>query len=88
MYVSMICKDRNEKEKNELYQVLGLLAQREQVQIEDRGDVVEMIVCPQGKIVISEDGEDMIIHANTRHAGAGFHAFVVDICKHIQEEVP
>lgn len=45
MYVSMICKDRNEKEKNELYQVLGLLAQREQVQIEDRGDVVEMIVC-------------------------------------------
>ena len=25
-----------------------------------RGDVVEMIVCPQGKIVISEDGEDMI----------------------------
>ena len=54
MYVSMICKDRNEKEKNELYQVLGLLAQREQVQIEDRGDVVEMIVCPQGKIVISE----------------------------------
>ena len=36
MYVSMICKDRNEKEKNELYQVLGLLAQREQVQIEDR----------------------------------------------------
>ena len=88
MYVSMICKDRNEKEKNELYQVLGLLAQREQVQIEDRGDVVEMIVCPQGKIVISEDGEDMIIHANTRHAGAGFHAFVVDICKDIQEEVP
>ena len=27
MYVSMICKDRNEKEKNQLYQVLGLLAQ-------------------------------------------------------------
>ena len=84
----MICKDRNEKEKNELYEVLGLLAQREQVQIEDRGDRVEMLVCPQGKIVISEEDDDIIIHANTRHAGAGFHAFVVDICKDIQEEVP
>lgn len=88
MFVSMICKDRNEKEKNELYEVLGLIAQREQVQIEDRGDVVEMLVCPQGKIVVSEEEDDMIIHANTRHAGAGFHAFVVDICKDIQEEVP
>lgn len=36
MFVQMICKDRNEKEMNELYEVLGLIARREEVQIEDR----------------------------------------------------
>ena len=33
MFVQMICKDRNEKEMNELYEVLGLIARREEVQI-------------------------------------------------------
>ena len=31
MFVQMICKDRNEKEMNELYEVLGLIARREEV---------------------------------------------------------
>ncbi len=87
MFVQLTCKNRNEKEMNELYEVLGLLSRREEVQIEDRGDCVEIIACPQGKIVVSEDDGDMIIRANTRHAGAGFHAFVVDILKDLQEEV-
>ena len=84
----MICKDRNEKEMNELYEVLGLIARREEVQIEDRYDHVDILVCPQGKIVVTEEDGDMVLRANTRHAGPGFHAFVVDIFKDIQEEVP
>lgn len=87
MYVTMVCKDRNQKEKNELYEVLGAIAQREKVQIEEHGDVVELDVCPQGKLVVSEEEDSILIHANTRHAGPGFHAFVVDICKDIQEEL-
>ena len=35
MFVRMICKDRNEKEKNELYQVMGALCKRENMQIEE-----------------------------------------------------
>ena len=56
MFVQMICKDRNEKEMNELYEVLGLIARREEVQIEDRYDHVDILVCPQGKIVVTEEG--------------------------------
>ncbi|MBU9896344.1 hypothetical protein KSW27_09245 [Holdemanella biformis] len=88
MFVQMICKDRNEKEMNELYEVLGLIARREEVQIEDRYDHVDILVCPQGKIVVTEEDGDMVLRANTRHAGPGFHAFVVDIFKDIQEEIP
>ena len=29
MFVQLICKDRNEKEMNELYEVLGAICQRE-----------------------------------------------------------
>ena len=75
--------DRNEKEMNELYEVLGLIARREEVQIEDRYDHVDILVCPQGKIVVTEEDGDMVLRANTRHAGPGFHAFVVDIFKDI-----
>ena len=88
MYVQLICKDLNEKEMNELYEVLGALCEREGVQIEDRGASVEILVCPQGKIVVTEDDMTMVMTANTRHAGAGFHAFVVDLFKDIEEEVP
>lgn len=88
MYVQLICKDRSNKEKDELYEVLGALALREHVQIEERGDTVEMEVCPQGKIQVFEDGRDVILISNTRHAGPGFHAFVVDLFQDIQEELP
>lgn len=40
---------------NELYEVLGLIARREEVQIEDRYDHVDILVCPQGKIVVTEE---------------------------------
>ncbi|MCF0259819.1 MAG: hypothetical protein HUJ54_08165, partial [Erysipelotrichaceae bacterium] len=69
MFVQLICKDRNENEMNELYQVLGALCEREGVQIEDRGDRVEILACPQGKIIVTEDDKDMVLTANTRHAG-------------------
>ncbi|MCF0246597.1 MAG: hypothetical protein HUJ55_07210 [Ileibacterium sp.] len=88
MFVQLICKDRNENEMNELYQVLGALCEREGIQIEDRGDRVEILACPQGKIVVTEDDKDMVLTANTRHAGAGFHAFCVDLFKDIEEEIP
>ncbi len=88
MFVQLICRERNEKEKNELYEVIAALCHREGVQIEDRGHQVEILACPQGKIIVTEDGDDLTLSANTRHAGAGFHAFVVDLFKDIQEEVP
>lgn len=88
MFVQLICKDRNEKEMNELYEVLAALCHREGIQIEDKGSHVEILACPQGKIVVTEEDGNMILSANTRHAGAGFHAFVVDLFKDIQEEVP
>lgn len=72
MFVQLTCKNRNEKEMNELYKVLGLLCKREEVQIEDRIDRVEIIACPQGKIVVKEEDGDMVIRANTRHAGQDF----------------
>lgn len=88
MFVQLICKDRNEKEMNELYEVIAALCHREGIQIEDRGHRVEILACPQGKILVTEEKDNMILSANTRHAGAGFHAFVVDFFKDIEEEVP
>ena len=88
MFAQLICRDRTEKEINELYEVIGALCQRESVQIEDKIEQVEISVCPQGKVVIKEKDNEMDLFANTRHAGAGFHAFVVDFFKDIQEEVP
>ena len=88
MFVQLICKDRNEKEINELYQVIAALCNREKVQIEDRIEQVEISACPQGKIVIKEEDNALELFASTRHAGAGFHAFVVDFFKDIQEELP
>lgn len=88
MFVQLICKDRTPIQMDELYQVLGALCEREGVQIEDRGRNVEILVCPQGKIVVSEDKKDLILSANTRHGGPGFHAFVVDLFKDVEEEIP
>lgn len=88
MFVQLICKNRDQKEMDELYEVLGALCAREGVQIEDRGHDVEILVCPQGKISVVEDGKDMVLSANTRHGGPGFHAFVVGLFEDLQEEVP
>ena len=88
MFVQLICKDRKPAQMDEIYQVLGALCEREGVQIEDRGIDVEVLVCPQGKIVVKEDGNDLILSANTRHGGPGFHAFVVDFFQDIEEEIP
>lgn len=88
MFAQLICKDRNEKEIEELYQIIGAICEREGVQVEDRGDAVEILVCPQGKIIVTEEDKELTLTANTRHAGAGFHAFCVDIFKDIEEEQP
>lgn len=87
MFVQLICKDRNEKEKNEIYEILGLLCQREQIQIEDKGDSVAIYVCPQGTIRITEEDEGLVLSASTRHAGPGFHAFVVEFFMDLMEEL-
>ncbi|MGM9947386.1 hypothetical protein [Floccifex sp.] len=87
MFVQLFCRNRNEKQKNELYEVLGLLCQREAIQIEDKNDYVEIRVCPQGNIKVTEEGNSLILSATTRFAGPGFHAFVVEFFMDIQEEV-
>ncbi|MBB5182257.1 hypothetical protein [Catenisphaera adipataccumulans] len=88
MFVQCICKNRNEKEKNELYQVFGALANREKMQIEEKADEVVIYACPQGTIHIREEDDSIWITANTRHAGPGFHAFAVEFCKDVQTELP
>ncbi len=87
MFVQLICKDRNEKEKNEIYEVLGLLCQREGIQIEDKEDSVDIYVCPQGTIHVVEEDDAFILSANTRFAGPGFHAFVVEFFMDVMEEL-
>lgn len=88
MFAQLFCKDRNENQRNELYEVISALCHREGIQIEDRGEQVEILASPQGKIVVTENGDDMVLTANTRHAGPGFHAFVIDFFNDIQEELP
>lgn len=88
MFVQLICKDRNEKEMNELYEVIDAICVREGIQAEDRLDHVDILVAPQGKIVVTEEDKNLVLTANTRHAGAGFHAFCVDVFKDIEEELP
>ena len=88
MFVSLLCKNRTEAQKNEIYEVLGALCHREEIQIEDLGDLVEIYACPQGKIKVTEEDDKIILSANTRHAGAGFHAFSVEFFKALQEEIP
>lgn len=88
MFVQLYCKDRNQKEKDEIYEVLAALCHRENIQIEERGDVVEIDVCTQGKIIVQEVENDVILSANTRHAGPGFHAFCVDFFLDLKEELP
>lgn len=88
MFVQLICKDRSPKEIEELYQIIGAICEREGIQAEERNDQVEILVCPQGKILVTEEDRELTLTANTRHAGAGFHAFCVDIFKDIEEEQP
>lgn len=87
MFVQLICRNRDQQEMNALYEVLGELCRREGVQIEDRGENVEILVCPQGKITVREEGKNMILSANTRHGGPGFHAFVVELFQDLEEEL-
>ncbi len=88
MFVQLICRNRNtQQKKDDLYEVLGALCAREQIQIAEKGDDVLIYACPQGHLKVTEEGNNIMISANTRHAGAGFHAFAVEFCKDIQEEI-
>ncbi|MDD7280815.1 MAG: hypothetical protein PUH10_02290 [Erysipelotrichaceae bacterium] len=87
MFVQLYCLERNEKAKNEIYEVLGLLCKREQIQIEDKGEIVEITVCPQGKITVTEQDDTVVLSATTRFAGPGFHAFVVEFFMDVEEEI-
>lgn len=87
MFIQFTCKNCNEKKKNEIYEILGALCAREQIQIEDTGDFVKITACPEGVIKVSEEEDSIVLSANTRHAGAGFHAFVIDLCRDLEEEL-
>lgn len=88
MFLRVTCKECNQKRKDELYQIMGALANREKMQIEEKGDEVCIYACPQGTIHITEDDDSIVIEANTRHGGPGFHAFAVEFCCDLQEESP
>ncbi len=87
MFVQLICRNKNEKQRNELYEVLAALCHREQIEIAEKADEVVIYACPQGHIKVTEEDDMVLISANTRHGGAGFHAFVVEFCKDVQEEL-
>lgn len=79
-----ICKD--EKQKNEFYEVLKLICDQEKLQIEERGERVVIDVCPQGTIECLENGNVIHMEAHTSHGGPGFHAFCVNLMEWVDEE--
>ena len=50
MKVMLRARAETEKQKNEIYEVMGLIAEKEHLQIEERQDRVIVKACPQGTL--------------------------------------
>ncbi len=87
MFVQMQINTLTKKEHQEFYDVVVALCQREQVQLEEKNDVVSIHACPQGVITIEEKEGAISCSSSTRHGGPGYHAFVVDFFLDIQTEL-
>lgn len=87
MFVQMQIDKLTKKEHQEFYDVVVALCQREQVQLEEKNDVVSIHACPQGVITIEEKEGTISCASSTRHGGPGYHAFVVDFFLDIQTEL-
>ena len=72
MKVVLRAKAKNEKQRDEIYEVLGLIAEKEHIQVEERGELVIMKVCPQGTLECREQGGEICISADTTLGGPGF----------------
>lgn len=49
MFVQLICKDRSEKEIEELYQIIGAICEREGIQAEERQDMRRSWCVPRAR---------------------------------------
>ena len=56
MKVSLRAKIKDEKQRNDFYEVLKLICDQEKLQLEERGEGVVVEICPQGMIECREDG--------------------------------
>lgn len=86
MKVVLRAKAKSEKQRDEIYEVLGLIAEKEHIQVEERGELVIMKVCPQGTLECREQGGEICISADTTLGGPGFHACCVRILDWLAEE--
>ena len=86
MKVMLRARAETEKQKNEIYEVMGLIAEKEHLQIEERQDRVIVKACPQGTLECWEQGGEIRIHADTTLGGPGFHACCVRILEWLAEE--
>lgn len=77
---------KDEKQKNELYEVLHLISKQEKLQLEEQGDRVVLSICPQGRIECVEEGNRMRLYAHTMHGGPGFHAYCAALLAWLKEE--
>lgn len=55
MKVSLRAKIKDEKQRNDFYEVLKLICDQEKLQLEERGECVVVEICPQGMIECRED---------------------------------
>lgn len=86
MKVSLRAKIKDEKQRNDFYEVLKLICDQEKLQLEERGECVVVEICPQGVIECREDEGSIRMETHTSHAGPGFHAYCVNLMEWIDEE--
>lgn len=76
----------NEKQRNEVYEIIRLICDQEKLQLEERGDTIVIEVCPQGSILCTQQEDVITLKAHTNHGGPGFHAYCVNLFAWIREE--
>lgn len=86
MKVIMQLSCESDKQKNDVYEVIKLIADQEKLQLEERDEHVVIDICPQGIIECKEDGNQVILTAHTSHGGPGFHAYCINLMEWIEEE--
>lgn len=78
----------NEKDFEGYIKLIQELAKQWQLKMESLDDYAYIEVCPEGYIEITHENLYLSISAQTNVAGAGFHAYVCDFFKALQDKSP